>query len=137
MMESQPQDLRDVMVQRLVAAARAGTPVAVVVSDSTSTAKIKPFAEAFPQRLVNVGTAEQNLVGVAAGLALGGFTTFTCNAACFLTARAHEQVKNDVCYSQANVKLVGLNAGIAYGPLAATHHAIDDIAIMRGLAGLT
>jgi transketolase len=135
-METRPQDLRDIMVERFLAAARAGTPIAVVVSDSTSTAKIKSFAEAFPERLVNVGIAEQNLVGVAAGLALGGLTSFTCNAACFLTARAHEQIRNDVCYSQANVKLVGLNAGIAYGPLAATHYAVDDIAIMRGLAGI-
>jgi transketolase len=124
------------MVQSLIDAVENGVNVAVVVSDSTSTAKIVPFAERFPDRLINVGIAEQNLVGVAVGLSLGGYVAVTANAAPFLVARANEQVKNDVCYSQANVKLVGLNAGVSYGPLASTHHAIDDISIMRGLANI-
>lgn len=129
-------DLRAVMVQSFIDAVESGINVAVVVSDSTSTAKIAPFAERFPDRLINVGIAEQNLVGVAVGLSLGGYVAVTANAASFLMARANEQVKNDVCYSQANVKLVGLNAGVSYGPLASTHHAIDDISIMRGLGNI-
>jgi transketolase len=129
-------DLRAVMVQSFIDAVENGVNVAVVVSDSTSTAKIAPFAERFPDRLINVGIAEQNLVGVAVGLSLGGYVAVTANAAPFLVARANEQVKNDVCYSQANVKLVGLNAGVSYGPLASTHHAIDDISIMRSLANI-
>jgi transketolase len=124
------------MVQTLMDAVDSGVNIAVVVSDSTSTAKIAPFAERFPSRLINVGIAEQNLVGVAAGLSLGGYIAVTANAAPFLVARANEQVKNDVCYSQANVKLVGLNAGVSYGALASTHHAIDDISIMRGLGNI-
>jgi transketolase len=124
------------MVQALIDAVDNGANVAVVVSDSTSTAKVAPFAERFPNRLVNVGIAEQNLVGVAAGLSLGGYIAVTANAAPFLVARANEQVKNDVCYSQTNVKLVGLNAGVCYGALASTHHAIDDISIMRGLGNI-
>ena len=129
-------DLRDVMVQTLIDAVDQQVNVAVVVSDSTSTAKISPFQKKFPERLVNVGIAEQNLIGVATGLALGGYVAVTTNAAPFLVGRANEQVKNDVCYSQTNVKLVGLNAGVCYGPLASTHHAIDDLSIMRGFGNI-
>jgi transketolase len=129
-------DLRDVMVKSFIAAAESNIPIMVVVSDSTSTAKIGPFQEKFPDRVVNVGIAEQDLVGVAAGLALGGFVAVTANAACFLVARANEQVKNDICYSDTNVKLVGLNAGVCYGPLASTHHAIEDICVMRSFGNI-
>jgi len=129
-------DLREAMVQTLIEGVDGGLDLVVVVSDSTSTSKIAPFAERFPHRVVNVGIAEQNLVGVAAGLALGGMVPVTANAAPFLVARAHEQVKNDVCYSEANVKLVGLNAGVSYGPLASTHHAIADVAVMRGMGNV-
>lgn len=135
---AQPQryDLREIMVQTFIEAVEKNINLAVVVSDSTSTAKIKPFHERYPGRLINVGIAEQNLVGIAAGLSLGGFVSVTANAACFLTTRAAEQVKNDICYSDTNVKLVGLNAGVCYGPLASTHHAIDDISMMRGLGNI-
>lgn len=125
-------DLRDVLVETLIEHSTGGAPISVVVSDSTSTAKIAPFAKAFPDRLINVGIAEQGLVGVAAGLALGGRISVTCNAAPFLVSRATEQIKNDICYSNTNVKLIGLNAGVCYGPLGSTHHAIDDISVMRG-----
>ena len=136
MTEPQRIDLRSVMVRTLIEAVEKGINLAVVVSDSTSTSKIGPFQEKYPARLINVGIAEQNLVGVAAGLSLGGFTAVTANAACFLTARANEQVKNDICYSNTNVKLIGLNAGICYGPLAGTHHAVDDVSIMQGLGNI-
>ena len=76
------------------------------------------------------------MVGTAAGLALGGKVAVTCNAAPFLISRANEQIKVDVCYNNTNVKLFGLNAGASYGPLASTHHAIDDIAIMRGFGNI-
>jgi len=135
-MQQEKTDLRTVMVQSFIDAVENGVNVVVVVSDSTSTSKITPFAERYPERLINVGIAEQNLVGVAAGLSLGGYVAVTANAACFLLARANEQVKNDVCYSQTNVKLVGLNAGVSYGPLASTHHAIDDISVMRSLGNI-
>ncbi|WP_312663999.1 transketolase C-terminal domain-containing protein, partial [Pantoea sp. CTOTU49201] len=90
----------------------------------------------FPDRLSNVGIAEQTLVGTAAGLAIGGKVAVTCNAAPFLVSRANEQVKVDVCYNNTNVKLFGLNAGASYGPLASTHHSIDDIAVMRGFGNI-
>jgi transketolase len=129
-------DLRDAMIAAFIKAVEDGVNLAVVVSDSTSTSRIGPFKDKFPERVVDVGIAEQNLVGVAVGLSLGGFVSVTANAAPFLVARANEQVKNDVCYSETNVKLVGLNAGVAYGALASTHHAIDDLSIMLGLGNI-
>jgi transketolase len=129
-------DLRDAVVGALSAAAAAGEKVLVLVSDSTSTSKIGPFASTYPDRLVNVGIAEQNLIGISAGLSLQGFVPVTMNAACFLVNRSNEQVKNDICYSNTNVKLIGLNAGVTYGPLASTHHAIDDLSIMRGFGNI-
>lgn len=129
-------DLRDAVVGALSRAANEGKPVLVMVSDSTSTSKIGPFATQFPDRLVNVGIAEQNLIGFSAGLTLQGWIPFTMNAACFLVNRSNEQVKNDVCYSNTNVKMIGLNAGVTYGPLASTHHAIDDLSIMKGFGNV-
>ncbi len=128
--------LANVMVERLIAAVENGIDVVPVVADSTSTAKISPFVKKFPGRLVNVGSAEQVMVGTAAGLALGGKVAVTCNAAPFLISRANEQVKVDVCYNNTNVKLFGLNSGASYGPLASTHHAIDDISVMRGFGNI-
>ncbi len=108
-----------------------------MVADSTSTAKIAPFIKKIPGRLVNVGIAEQmHGYGTAAGLALGGKVAVTRNAAPFLISRANEQIKVDVCYNNTNVKLFGLNAGASYGPLASTHHSIDDIAILRGFGNI-
>ena len=124
--------LASVMVEAFIAAVDAGVDLVPVVSDSTSTAKIGPFVKRFPERLVNVGIAEQTLVGVAAGLGLAGKVAVTCNAAPFLISRANEQVKVDVYYNRSNVKMFGLNAGASYGPLASTHHSLDDIAVMRG-----
>lgn len=135
-MMSGAMDIRDAVVASLVEAAESGVDVIALVSDSTSTSKIKPFAERFPDRLVNVGIAEQNLVGMAAGLSLDGRVSVTANAAPFLVGRANEQVKVDVCYARTNVKMLGINAGVAYGPLAATHHSIDDISIMRGFGNV-
>jgi transketolase len=129
-------DLREVMIQTFIHAVEEGVNLAVVVGDSTSTSKIGPFQEKYPDRVINVGIAEQNLVGVAVGLSLGGFVAVTANAAPFLIARSNEQVKNDVCYTETNVKLLGLNAGVCYGPLASTHHAIDDLSIMQGLGNI-
>ncbi len=130
------QDLRDAVVTTLIEQQQAGAELSVMVADSTSTSKIGPFENAFPERVVNVGIAEQNMVGMAAGMALSGRTVFTANAAPFLFARANEQMKNDVCYSATNVKMLGLNAGFGYGPLGATHHCMNDIAIARTLGNL-
>lgn len=133
---SNTEHLANVMVQAFIDAVEKGVDLVPVVADSTSTAKIAPFVKQFPGRLVNVGIAEQSMVGTAAGLALGGKVAVTCNAAPFLISRANEQIKVDVCYNNTNVKLFGLNAGASYGPLASTHHAIDDLAIMRGFGNI-
>ena len=90
----------------------------------------------FPERLINVGIAEQNLVGVGAGLANGGKLPFVCAAAPFLTGRALEQIKADIAYSLANVKLVGICSGMAYGELGPTHHSIEDFAWTRALPNI-
>lgn len=128
--------LATVMVNAFIDAVDRGMDLVPVVADSTSTAKIAPFMQKFPGRLVNVGIAEQTLVGTAAGLALGGKIAATCNAAPFLISRANEQIKVDICYNNTNVKLFGLNAGASYGPLASTHHSIDDIAVLRGFGNI-
>jgi transketolase len=133
---SEKKHLATVMVEAFIDAVNAGIDLVPVVADSTSTAKISPFIQAFPDRLVNVGIAEQSLVGTAAGLALGGKVAATCNAAPFLISRANEQIKVDVCYNNTNVKLFGLNAGASYGPLASTHHSTDDVAVMRGFGNI-
>lgn len=133
---SNSEHLANVMVQCFIKAVEEGIDLVSVVADSTSTSKIKPFSEAYPDRLVNVGIAEQTMVGTAAGLAVGGKVAATCNAAPFLISRANEQVKVDVCYNNNNVKMFGLNSGASYGPLASTHHSIDDISVMRGFGNV-
>ncbi|RKX86875.1 MAG: transketolase family protein [Spirochaetes bacterium] len=133
---SEKTDLRNIMVETFIKAVKEGINLVVVVGDSTSTSKIAPFQELYPERVVNVGIAEQNLVGISVGLSLSGYVSVTANAAPFLIARSNEQVKNDVCYSETNVKLFGLNAGVAYGSLGSTHYAIDDISIMLGLGNI-
>ncbi|QRV23462.1 transketolase family protein [Marinomonas foliarum] len=133
---SSSEHLASVMVEEFIRAVEQGVDLVPVVADSTSTAKIKPFVEKFPDRLVNVGIAEQVMIGTAAGLALGGKVAVTCNAAPFLISRGNEQVKVDICYNNTNVKCFGLNAGASYGPLASTHHSIDDISVMRGFGNI-
>ncbi|APG17111.1 transketolase [Kosakonia radicincitans] len=133
---SNSEHLATVMVNAFIDAVDNGMDLVPVVADSTSTAKISPFIQKFPGRVVNVGIAEQTLVGAAAGLALGGKIAVTCNAAPFLISRANEQIKVDICYNNTNVKLFGLNAGASYGPLASTHHSIDDISVLRGFGNI-
>ena len=133
---SNSEHLATVMVNAFIDAVERGVDLVPVVADSTSTAKISPFMKQFPDRLVNVGIAEQTLVGAAVGLSMGGKIAVTCNAAPFLISRANEQIKVDVCYNNSNVKLFGLNAGASYGPLASTHHSIDDIAVLRGFGNI-
>ena len=94
---------------------------------------VEPFARRFPQRFVNTGVAEQNMSGIAAGLALSGKTVFTYSIANFPTLRCLEQIRNDICYHSANVKIVAVGGGFSYGPLGMSHHATEDLAIMRVL----
>ena len=111
--------------------------ILVTTSDSRGSGKLVPFAQKFPNQIVEVGIAEQNLVGVAAGLASAGKKTFAVSPACFLSARALEQIKNDICYSDNPVKLVGISAGVSYGALGTTHHSLHDFAALRAINNLT
>src|SRR6478609_4949869 len=95
------------------------------------------YVDTLADRLINVGIAEQDMVGVAAGLANGGRIVFVSAASCFLTARALEQIKADVAYSNRNVKLCGMSPGMAYGELGPTHHSIEDIAWLRAIDNMT
>ncbi|TPG52109.1 transketolase family protein [Sphingomonas glacialis] len=130
-------DCRDAYVRTLEELAAADDRIVAVCNDSVGSSKLGAFRTRFPTRLVNVGIAEQNMVGVGAGLANGGKIPFVSGAACFLTARAMEQIKVDCAYSQANVKLCGISSGVAYGELGATHHSIEDVAWLRAIDKLT
>ncbi|WP_435139341.1 transketolase family protein [Formosa sp. A9] len=107
--------------------------IIAVTSDSRGSGKLVPFGEQFPKQIVEVGIAEQNLVGVAAGLASAGKKAFAVSPACFLSARALEQIKNDVCYSDNPVTLVGISAGVSYGALGTTHHSLHDFGVLRAI----
>ena len=96
-----------------------------------------PFARRFPKQLIEIGIAEQNLVGVAAGLASTGKNVFAVSPACFLTARSFEQIKADGCYSTNSVRLIGISAGVSYGALGSTHHSLHDFAALRTVHNLT
>jgi transketolase len=98
---------------------------------------VEEFARRFPKRFLNAGVAEQNMTGIAAGLALSGKIVFTYSIANFPILRCLEQVRNDVCYHNANVKIVAVGGGLAYGALGATHHATEDLAILRSLPRMT
>ena len=111
--------------------------VCAVINDSLSSAKLKNFKAKFPDRFVNVGIAEQNMVGVGCGLANSGMIPYLCGASCFLTARSMEQVKVDLAYSKTNVRICGMSSGMAYGQLGPTHHSIEDVAWMRILPNMT
>ena len=130
-------DCRDAYVRTVEDLAANDDRIVAVVNDSVGSSKLGKFRDRFPDRLVNVGIAEQNMVGVGAGLANGGKIPFVSGASCFLTARAMEQIKVDCAYSQANVKLCGISSGVAYGELGATHHSIEDVAWLRAIDKLT
>lgn len=131
------QDCRNAWAATLEALAEADPRIVAVVNDSVGSSKLNGFQKKFPDRLINVGIAEQVMVGVGAGLANGGRIPFVSAASCFITGRALEQVKADIAYAGFNVKLVGQSSGIAYGELGATHHSIEDFAWLRPLANLT
>ena len=126
-------DCRNAYVDTLADLAHNDHRIVGVVNDSVGSSKLDAFKKAFPDRLINVGIAEQDMVGVAAGLANGGRIPFVSAASCFLTARALEQIKADVAYSDRNVKLCGMSPGMAYGELGPTHHSVEDIAWLRAI----
>ena len=129
-------DNRTAFAEELVALARKDKRIVAVCNDSVGSSNLGAFKSEFPDRLINVGIAEQNMVGVGAGLASAGYVPFVCAASPFLTGRSLEQVKADVAYSQHPVILCGMSPGMAYGELGPTHHSIEDLSWLRALPGL-
>jgi transketolase len=130
-------DCRVAFAETLAELARENPKVVTVCNDSVGSSNLNAFQKEFPDRLVNVGIAEQNMVGVAAGLANGGFVPFVSAAGPFLTGRALEQIKADIAYNLYPVVLCGQSPGMSYGELGPTHHSIEDFAWLRPLGDLT
>ncbi|HFL3156430.1 TPA: transketolase family protein [Clostridioides difficile] len=124
---------RKVICDALVDIAKYDKDIIVLTSDSRGSASMSEFAELYPEQFVEVGIAEQNLVGIASGLASCGKKTYVASPACFLSMRSIEQIKIDVAYSKNNVKLIGISGGVSYGALGMTHHSLQDIAVTRAI----
>lgn len=128
--------MRDEFVRTLTEIARTDPRVALITGD-LGFGVLDKFAQEFPSQYINAGVAEQNMTGLAVGLALEGKIVFTYSIANFPTLRCLEQIRNDACYHQANVKIVAVGGGFAYGPLGISHHATEDLAVMRALPQMT
>ena len=116
--------------------AKTNKDIVVLCSDSRGSGALGPFAQEYPEQFIEVGIAEQNLVGISAGLASAGKRPFAVSPASFLSTRSMEQAKVDVAYSHTNVKLLGISGGVSYGALGMTHHSATDIATMGSIPGL-
>lgn len=127
--------MRDAFVRALTEIARLDPQVMLLTGD-LGFGVLTSFAQNLPRQYLNVGVAEQNMTGIAVGLALEGKTVFTYSIGNFPTLRCLEQIRNDVCYHNAKVKVVCIGGGFSYGPLGISHHATEDIAIMRALPNL-
>lgn len=127
---------RKAMCERILERARSAPDFYAICTDSRGSVTIGAMADELPQQFVEAGIAEQNAVAVAAGLALTGKKVFACGPACFLAARAYEQVKVDVAYNCTDVKIIGVSAGVSYGPLGCTHTSLHDFASMRSLPNI-
>ena len=127
----------EIFADTLLMEAKKNSRIVVVTSDSRGSGKLLPFGRELPEQLVEVGIAEQNLVGISAGLSASGKKVFAVSPASFLTARSLEQIKADIAYSDQPVCLVGISAGISYGQLGSTHHSIHDFAVMRCINNMT
>lgn len=127
--------MRTAFIEELISLARRNERLFLVVGD-LGFSVVEPFAEEFPERYLNAGVAEQNMTGVAAGLASEGYQVFTYSIANFPTIRCAEQIRNDVCYHNLPVTVVSVGGGMAYGSLGYSHHAVQDYAIMRSFPNM-
>ena len=128
---------RKMFTDTLLQLARQDKDIIAVTTDARGSVTLGDFAELLPAQFVECGIAEQDAVGISAGLAHSGKKVFCCGPACFYVARALEQVKVDLAYSQSPVTVLGVSGGVAYGALGATHHSLHDIAVMRTFPGMT
>lgn len=129
--------MRDTFAQAFYDEAQANPKLFLVVADISPASKISNFKQEFPTRFIDVGVAEQTMIGLAAGLALRGCKPFAYTIANFSIYRPFEQVRNDLCYQNLPVTVVGMGAGITYSPLGATHHTIEDVAVMSAIPNMS
>jgi transketolase len=122
---------RKAFTETILREAKKNPGIFVVTSDARGSVTLDDFANTLPEQFVEVGIAEQNAVGVGAGLALAGKNVFVCGPASFYSARSLEQVKVDVAYTKTSVKIIGVSGGVSYGALGSTHHSLHDVAVMR------
>ena len=127
----------EIFSETLLELAKKNKNIIVVTSDSRGSGKLVPFGEQLPDQLIEVGIAEQNLVGISAGLSAGGKIVFGVSPSSFLTARSLEQIKNDIAYSDHPTKLIGISSGVSYGQLGSTHHSIHDLAVLRAINNIS
>jgi transketolase len=127
---------RKIFTDTLLSLARTDKNIVAVTTDARGSVTLGDFVNELPEQFVECGIAEQNAVGISAGLAHSGKKVFVCGPACFYVARSLEQIKVDVAYSQNNVKILGVSGGVAYGALGATHHSLHDIAVLRTFPGM-
>jgi len=127
---------RQAICEVLLEKAASDKDIVVLCSDSRGSASLAAFADKYPAQFVEVGIAEQNLVSIAAGLAKCGKKAFAASPACFLSTRSFEQIKVDVAYANANVKLIGISGGVSYGALGMTHHSAQDIAALSAIPNM-
>lgn len=127
--------MRNTFIKELVELARQHANIALVVGD-LGYSVVEPFAEEFPDRFINAGVAEQNMMGLAAGMASEGYHVFVYSIANFPTFRCAEQIRNDVDYHQLPVTIVSIGGGLAYGALGYSHHAVQDYALMRSMPNM-
>ncbi len=128
--------MRTAFFRTLLELAQADDRIHLVVGD-IGFGSVEPFVEKYPDRFINIGVAEQNMIGIAAGLALSGKIVFAYSISNFPTLRCLEQIRNDVCYHNASVNIVAVGGGFSYGALGMSHHVTEDIAIMRALPNMT
>lgn len=127
--------MRTAFINQLIEEARKD-PLVFLLTADLGFSVLEPFMNEFPDRFLNVGVAEQNMTGIAAGLALDGWNVFTYSIANFPTLRCIEQIRYDICYHNLNVKIVSVGAGYAYASLGASHHATEDIAMIRSIPNI-
>jgi transketolase len=127
---------RKMFTDTLLELAQKDRNIVVLTTDARGSVTLDKFAEELPGQFIEIGIAEQNSVGIGAGLATCNKKPFVCGPACFLSARSLEQVKVDAAYTHTNVKLIGVSGGVSYGALGTSHHSLQDIAVMRAIPGI-
>ena len=129
--------IREAFGKKLVDLGSANPNIVVLDADVACSTQTKLFGQAFPERFFDTGIAEQNMVATAAGLALTGKIPFAATFAVFATGRTYDQIRTSVCYQNSNVKIIGTHGGITVGEDGATHQALEDVSLMRGLPNMT